>query len=139
MSAHPYEDTFTTEIHGYFPVYLLGFSVCRVATLLIMQITSKGDSARSMSRPMTEIVGIFCLFSGALMAHCATPEIMEILKDANLSAAVTAAYAMCTAIGMLAILFTLVCFRQSFSNKDSESSTFEALSGQDQCEDEGQK
>ncbi|EXJ68068.1 uncharacterized protein A1O5_08683 [Cladophialophora psammophila CBS 110553] len=82
MSSHHQSSVVSTTVHKQWGMLLVGFSVMRMLTYIVMYI-SPPDSVYA-SRPPSELVASFCLISGGIVFMASTKDIVHWMEEANL-------------------------------------------------------
>jgi Protein of unknown function (Ytp1) len=84
MSSHHQDSMVSTMVHKQWGTLLVGFSLARGVTYIIMYISP--PSSIWPSRPPSELVAAFCLISGGIVFMASTRDIVHYMEEKNLMA-----------------------------------------------------
>lgn len=84
MSSHHQSSMVSTRLHAQWGNLLVGFSLARIATYVLMYISLL--TSVYASRPPTELVSSFCLISGGLILMASTKDIVHYMERSDLLA-----------------------------------------------------
>ncbi len=84
MSSHHQDSVVSTKVHAQWGTLLVGFSLARGITYVIMYISP--PTSVYPSRPPTELVAAFCLISGGLIFMASTKDIIHYMEINNMMA-----------------------------------------------------
>jgi hypothetical protein len=92
MSSHHQSSVVSTAVHKQWGMLLMGFSVMRMLTYIVMYISP--PASVYASRPPSELVASFCLISGGIVFMASTKDIVHWMEEENLMGMFTFTVAM---------------------------------------------
>ena len=131
MSSHHQNSATSTVIHPQWGNLLVGFSLCRITTYILLYISP--PTSIYASHPPTELTSAFCLISGGIILMASTKDLVSYLERKEIMAMFVFTVTMGATAMIMAREVIVLAFKGWMERKEAEVKAARNRRGSRRC------